>query len=138
MQHTPPPPIITSEVRVVDPAGAPRILLSAATGAPSIVLIGRDAKPTATVQLDEQDRPSVTLANPVQGPPSAAIEIDDNGAHVKFDRPGGASSYRFLNNAGVSGVVLIDRQGVRRVSVLVGADGKVTIEGLSEKATAAP
>ena len=48
---------------------------------------------------------------------------------MKFDRPGGASSYLFLNNAGTSGVVLIDGKGVRRASVLVGADGKVTVEG---------
>ncbi|MGN8000474.1 hypothetical protein ACTJKY_16070 [Sphingomonas sp. 22176] len=138
MQHTPPPPIVTSEVRIVDAAGAPRILMSAAKGTPSIVLTGRDAKPAVTVQLDEQGRPSVKLANPVAGGPTAAIEIDDKGAHVKFDREGGASSYLFLNNAGVSGMVLIDSQGVRRVSVLVAADGKVTIDGLNGKATTAP
>jgi len=138
MQHTPPPPVVTSEVRIVDTTGATRILMSAANGAPSIVLIGHDAKPAATVQLDEQDRPSVKLTNPVAGAPTAAIEIDDKGAHVKFDRAGGASSYLFLNNAGVSGVVLIDSQGVRRVSVLLTADGKVTFDGLDGKAAAAP
>jgi len=138
MQHTPPQPIITSEVRIVDMAGVPRIVMSAAKGAPSIVLTERDGKPAATMQLDEQDHPSVKLANPVAGAPTAAIEIDEKGAHVKFDRAGGASSYLFLNNAGISGVVLIDSHGTRRVSVLVAADGKVTIEGLNEKNTTVP
>ena len=133
MQHTPPTPVITSEVRIVDAEGAPRILLSAAGQGPSIVLVGRDAKPAATVALDKDDRPSVRLANPAPGAPVAAIELDDKGAHVKFDRPGGASSYLFLNNAGGSGVVLIDAKGVRRASVLVGADGKVTVQGLDGK-----
>lgn len=137
MQHTPPPPVITSEVRIVDPAGAPRIVLSATNGMPAIVLIGRDAKAAATVALDSNDRPSIKLANPEAGAPTAAIEIDDKGAHVKFDRPGGASSYLFLNNAGTSGVVLIDGKGVRRASVLVGADGKVTVEGLDGNGPAA-
>lgn len=136
MQHTPPPPVITSEVRVVDAAGTPRILLSAAGDGPAIVLIGRDTKPAATIALDSGDRPSVKLANPSVGAPVAAIEIDDKGAHVKFDRAGGGSSYLFLNNAGVSGVVLIDARGVRRASVLVGADGKVTVQGPDGKGMA--
>ncbi|OAN59895.1 hypothetical protein A7X12_01985 [Sphingomonas sp. TDK1] len=121
--------MITSEVRIVDPAGTPRIVLSAADGRPAIVLIGHDAKPAATVALDGNDRPSIKLANPEPGAPTAVIEIDDKGAHVKFDRAGGASSYLFLNNAGTSGVVLIDGAGFRRASVLLGADGKVTVEG---------
>lgn len=136
MQHTPPPPVITSEVRIVDPAGAPRIVLSAATGAPVILLIGGDDKPAATLALDGNGRPSIKLANPEPGAPTAALEIDDKGAHVKFDRAGGASSYLFLNNAGTSGVVLIDAKGVRRASFLVGADGRVTVDGLDGSAPA--
>lgn len=131
MQHAPLPPVITSEVRVVDAAGTPRILLSAAGDGPAIVLIGRNAKPAATIALDGGDRPSVKLANSSSGAPVAAIEIDEKGAHVKFDRAGGASSYLFLNNAGTSGVVLIDAKGVRRAAVTVGADGNVTVEGLA-------
>jgi hypothetical protein len=47
---------------------------------------------------------------------------------VKFDRPGGASSYLFLNNAGESGVVFVDANGVRRLNVLVGPDNDAKIE----------
>ncbi|SFK05726.1 hypothetical protein SAMN03159338_3160 [Sphingomonas sp. NFR04] len=136
MQHIPPPPVTTSEIRVVDAAGTPRILLSAAGDGPAIVLIGRDTKPAAAIALDSADRPSVKLANPSPGGPVAAIEIDDKGAHVKFDRAGGASSYLFLNNGGTSGVVLIDAKGVRQAAILVGADGKVTLEGVEGNAPA--
>jgi len=55
---------------------------------------------------------------------------------VKFDRAGGASSYLFLNDGGTSGVVLIDAKGVRQAAILVGADGKVTLEGVEGNAPA--
>ncbi|MGA7631087.1 MAG: hypothetical protein WCB11_09990 [Terriglobales bacterium] len=54
--------------------------------------------------------------------------MDDKGTHVKFDRPGGASSYLFLNNAGESGVVFVDANGVRRLNVLVELDNDAKIE----------
>jgi hypothetical protein len=44
------------------------------------------------------------------------------------DRPGGASSYLFLNNAGESGVVFVHANGVRRLNVLVGPDNDAKIE----------
>jgi hypothetical protein len=56
------------------------------------------------------------------------LEVDDKGTHVLFDRPGGASSYLFLNNAGASGVVLVDSNGMRRFDVLVGSDNNVKME----------
>jgi hypothetical protein len=46
---------------------------------------------------------------------------------VKFDRPGVASSYLFLNNAGESGLVFIAANGVRRLNVLVGPDNHAKI-----------
>jgi len=70
----------------------------------------------------------VTLANPDPALPTAALEIDGKGAHVRFDRPGGASSYPFLNNAGASGVVLIDAAGQRRLSTTLGPDGSSSIK----------
>lgn len=130
MQDAPPPPVITQEIRVVDQTGRPRIVMSAKAGPPSIMLLRDDAKAAATIKLDKDDRPSVTLGNPDAGAPGASLEIDGKGAHVKFDRPGGSSSYLFLNNSGGSGVVLIDPQGVRRASIIVSADGKVAVEGL--------
>jgi hypothetical protein len=122
-----PPPVITQELQIVDPQGQPRIVLSAKTGAPSLDLLRADGETSARVALDPAGRPSVKLSNPDPKGPMAAIEIDDKGAHVKFDRPGGASSYLFLNNAGVSGLVLVDPQGVRRLNVVLGADGDVSI-----------
>jgi hypothetical protein len=60
--------------------------------------------------------------------PSASLEVDDKGSHVKFDRSGGASSYLFLNNAGESGVVLLDLNGKRRLNLLVQADGEPVVQ----------
>ncbi|MDF0488513.1 hypothetical protein PX554_10260 [Sphingomonas sp. H39-1-10] len=128
MSDLSPPPMTTQELRIVDAQGHPRILMSAKDGVPTIVLVGLDGKPGATVALDAANRPSVTLTNPDPALPSAALAIDDKGAHVKFDRPGGASSYLFLNNQGVSGVVLIDAAGRRRLDATVAADGTPTIE----------
>lgn len=128
MPDMPPPPIVTQEIRIVDAEGHPRIVLSAKDGNATIMLVRRDGTTGATVRLDQADRPAVQLSNPDPAGPTAAFEVDDKGAHVKFDRPGGASSYLFLNNAGISGVVLIDADGKRRSSAIIAADGSLSIE----------
>jgi hypothetical protein len=56
--------------------------------------------------------------------PSAALEVDDKGVHVRFDRPAGGASYVFLNNEGASGVVLIDTNGVRRLEAVLAPNGE--------------
>lgn len=126
MQATP-PPVITQEVRIVDTTGHERLVLSATDGQPSIKMLRRDGAEALAVALDEAGRPSIKLSNPAQGGPTAAIEVDAKGAHVKFDREGGASSYLFLNNQGGSGVVLIDSQGHRRLNITLDSAGTVEI-----------
>ena len=123
-----PPPIVTQEIQIVDDQGHLRLLLSAKSGSPVIELLKVDGQSNVVVTLDAVGRPSIKLSNPDAGGPSAALEVDDKGAHVKFDRPGGASSYLFLNNAGGSGIVLLDAKGVRRLDALITADGTAKIE----------
>jgi hypothetical protein len=123
-----PPPITTEELRIVDAQGRPRLLLSAGSGAATIRLIGEDGSTGAEISLGSDGRPAVKLGNPDPGGPTASFEVDDKGAHVKFDRPGGASSYLFLNNAGASGVALIDNHGVRRLNAVLNADGDSRVE----------
>jgi hypothetical protein len=122
----------------VDAQGKPRILISAKDGTPTIVLLRADGETGASVALDVDGRPAVKLSNPVAGGPVAALEIDDKGAHVKFDRKGGASAYLFLNNLGGSGVVLIDPAGKRRLDAIVAPDGKTTIERVGDDGKALP
>lgn len=100
-----PSAVTTQELRIVDAAGVTRMVLSAANGLPSI-----------------------TLRNPDPSGPSAAFELDAKGGHLKLDRPGGASAYLFLNNAGASGVVLIDADGKTRASVVLSADGSLSLQ----------
>jgi hypothetical protein len=132
MDAPPAPAIVTRHISIVDAAGRPRILLSAEDGVPTIILLRDDGKPAMTARTDPAGRPAVTLANPLATGPTAALEIDDKGAHVKFDRPGGASAYLFLNNAGGSGTVLIDAAGKRRLDAQVTADGASKIERLGD------
>jgi hypothetical protein len=91
-------------------------------------LLQTNGAPSVEVLLDSTGHPAVKLANPDLKGPTAALAVDDKGTHVKFDRPGGASSYLFLNNAGESGVVFVDANGVRRLNVLVGPDNDAKIE----------
>ncbi len=128
---SPSTPVITQEVRIVDAQGHARIILSAKDGQPTIMLLRGDSVAGATVTLDSDDRPSIKLANPDPAAPVASVEIDDKGAHVKFDKPDGASSYLFLNNAGGSGVVLLDGTGDRRASVVLSPEGQLSIQGVS-------
>jgi hypothetical protein len=123
-----PAPMVTQEVQIVDEHGNVRILLSAKSEVPTIQLTDANKKANALISLDEAGRPSMTLINPDANGPRAIIEIDANGAHVKFDHPHGASSYMFLNNAGGSGVVFIDAKGVRRVDALVHPDGTLSVD----------
>ena len=130
-----PPQIITEEIQIVDNNGQPLIVLSGKTGKPAIRLLRRDGQQGLALSLDDADRPAIKLANTDATAPAASLEIDDKGAHVKFDRPGGASSYLFLNNAGGSGVVLIDAQGQRRVEILTAPDGTITVSRSGNKET---
>jgi hypothetical protein len=123
-----PPPVVTQEIQIVDNEGRPRLSLSAKQGSPVIELLHADGTAKILVTLDEAGRPSVRLGNPDAAGPTAVLEIDDKGAHVKFDRPGGGSSYLFLNNAGGSGVVLVDTKGARRLDALVAPDGTARID----------
>jgi hypothetical protein len=92
------------------------------------MMMRADGQTATEIALDEAGRPSVSLANPDSNGPTATLAVDDKGAHVRFDRPGGASSYVYLNNAGGSGVVLIDTRGVRRLQATVDADGITQVE----------
>jgi hypothetical protein len=122
-----PPPIVTSEVHIVDAAGQARLVLSAASGAPSVELLTPDGHASAHLGLDPTGRPRLTLTGPDPSQPGVSLEVDDKGAHVRFDRAAGGSSYLFLNNAGVSGLVLIDAKNVRRAEVVLGPDGAAQI-----------
>jgi hypothetical protein len=133
-----PPPVVTQEIQIVDDQGHLRLLLSAKSGSPVIELLKANGQSNVVVTLDAAGRPSIKLSNPDAGGPSAALEVDDKGAHVKFDRPGGASSYLFLNNAGGSGVVLLDAKGVRRLDALITADGTAKIERFGSDGKALP
>ncbi|WP_416067334.1 hypothetical protein ACK9YZ_31105 [Rhizobium sp. ZK1] len=119
--------IQAEELQIVDSEGKARIRLSAIGGTPSIELLKPDGAGAASLTLDGNGRPSLSLSNVAPDGPTAVLEIDDKGAHIKFDREGGASTYLFLNNAGGSGVVFYDAQGERRLSLIVGADGKIAI-----------
>jgi hypothetical protein len=126
--HASPSPVISDEIKIVDIQGHPRIIMSARSGNPVIQLLETNGAIGMEVLLDSTGRPAVKLANPDSKGPTAVLEVDDKGTHVLFDRPGGASSYLFLNNAGASGVVLVDSNGVRRFDVLVGSDNNVKME----------
>jgi hypothetical protein len=107
------PSVVTRRLEIVDDEGRPRLHMSAQSGVPVLRLLQSDGSTGADVTLFN-GYPSVRLCNPDPNGPTAVLELDDKGAHIKFDCPRGASSYLFLNNAGGSGVVLIDRNGVRR------------------------
>jgi hypothetical protein len=55
------------------------------------------------------------------------LEIDDKGTHLKLDHPGGASTYLFMNDAGVSGLVFEDQNGKRRYEILREVDADTTV-----------
>jgi hypothetical protein len=121
-------PIVTQEIRIVDEQGQTRLLLSAKGGNSKVQLLRSDGEIGSEISLDGGGFPAVKLANADPNGPMAVIEIDAKGAHVKLDGLGGASSYLFLNNAGGSGVVLLDTRGIRRLNAIIASDGAAKIE----------
>jgi hypothetical protein len=119
--------VVTPEIQVIDDEGNPRIVLSVKSGNPAIELRQANGSSSVSIALDTVGRPSLKLHSPAPGGLMASIEIDQKGAHIKFDRSGGGSSYLFLNNVGGSGMVLIDAHGVRRLEALAAADGPARI-----------
>jgi hypothetical protein len=113
------------QITLVDKTGRPTLRLSGLSAAPRVELLGQSGEVALTIALDGAGHPAIILNNP-DGGSTASLAVDPKGAHVKFDRPGGASSYLFVNDEGVSGVVLLDRTGQRRYEVLVNADGSIT------------
>ena len=133
-----PPPIVTQEIRIVDVQGHARILMSARSGAPTIIMLRDDGVVAAEMALDQAGRPSIKMANPDDAGPTVALAIDDKGAHVKLDRPGGASGYLFLNNAGASGIVMVDTKGIRRINATVAQDGTARVDRLDDRGVPLP
>ncbi len=123
-----PPPVVTQEIEIVDGQGHARLTLSAKSGVPLLKFLQPNGTASIEVMLDAGGLPSVKLENPAPKGPTATLEIDDKGAHLKLDRPGGASGYLFLNNAGGSGIVLLDAKGERRLDALVSPDGAAEVQ----------
>jgi hypothetical protein len=119
--------VVTRELKLVDSEGHVRILLTTDRDQPVVRMFRGDGKPAMVLALDGNGNPSVQLHNP-NGGASAILEIDDKGTHLKMDHPGGASIYLFLNDAGVSGLVLEDQNGKKRYEILkeVNTEASVT------------
>jgi hypothetical protein len=117
--------LTTTELTIVDAQGKPRLRLSAASKLPTLQMLKDNGDVALEISMDETNHPSIVLRNP-DGGSTASLAVDPKGAHVKFDRPGGASSYLFLNDEGVSGVVLLDTSGKRRYELLLDADSSVS------------
>ncbi|MEO8524188.1 MAG: hypothetical protein ABI460_05685 [Caldimonas sp.] len=133
-----PPQFVTEEMRIVDAEGRLRILLSARSGIPVFALMHSDGRTGVKLALSVDGHPSITLLNPDSTGPAASLEVDGKGAHVKFDGAGGASSYVFLNNAGGSGLVLIDAFGRRRLNATVDSKGITSVEAFAADGKPAP
>jgi hypothetical protein len=106
-------PLKTTDLTIVDAQGRPRLRLSATSKSPKLQMLAENGSVALQVLLDESNHPAITLLNP-DGGSTVSMAVDPKGAHVKLDRPGGASSYIFLNDEGGSGVVLVDKNGKRR------------------------
>ena len=112
----------------VDASGRICMMLSAEKSLPEVDLFGPDGKKRMTMTVDAAGYGAIHLINPNPSGPVASLEIDNKGTHVKFDRPGGASSYLFLNNSGGSGAVFLDPAGVRKLVLTVSPSGHPEIQ----------
>lgn len=126
------------ELNIVDEHGRVCMTLSASDQIPAVDLLDSSGEKRITMSVDKRGYGAVRLSNPNLSGPVVSVEIDDKGAHVKFDRPGGAASYLFLNNSGGSGVVLIDSKGLRRLDMMVDPSGETKFRRYDKSSSATP
>lgn len=131
-------PITTTGINIVDQSGQTRITLSAKNGSPLVLLLDASGAEKLSVSLDQAGFSSIKLKNPNMTGPVATFEIDGKGAHVKFDKTGGASSYLFLNNSGESGAVFLDARGARKLDLLVTPEGATEIHRFDRQPSSVP
>ena len=124
--------ISAQTLSIVDGNGRPRLVMSVEKGLPMLAILREDGNAAMTMGTDADGRPQISLANPNPSGPRAVFELDPKGAHLRFERPGGASAYMFLNDQGGSGVVLIDQAGARRFHATLAADGSVSTDGVAD------
>lgn len=125
-------PTQMQELQIVDAQGRPRLVLSAASGTPSITLLHSDGSPQAIVSLGETGLPCVELRNPNPAHPTARLEVDDKGTHIKMDHPSGATTYLFVNNGATCGLAMEDAQRKRRLEAMVPPTGEAFIRKLDD------
>lgn len=128
----------THELNIVDENGKICMTLSASDRVPAVELLDSSGQKRITLSVDKHGYGAVRLLNPNLSGPVASLEIDDKGAHVKFDRPGGASSYLFLNNSAGSGLVLLDSNGSRKLDLMVRSSGETEFRRYDESHSTTP
>ena len=128
----PNPPTQMQELQIVDTQGRPRLVLSAASGTPSITLLHSDGTPQAIVSLGETGLPCVELRNPNPAHPTARLEVDDKGTHIKMDHPSGSTTYLYVNNQANCGLAMEDTQRKRRLDAKVPAAGEPSFHLLDD------
>jgi hypothetical protein len=126
------------ELNIVDENGRICMTLSASDQVPTVELLDSSGQKRITMIVDKRGYGSVRLSNPDSSGPVASLEIDDKGAHVKFDRTGGASSYLFLNNSAGSGVVLLDSKGSRKLDLMVSPSGETEFRRYDQSSSTTP
>ena len=129
-------PTQMQELHIVDAQGRPRLVLSATSGTPSISLLHSDGSKQASVALDAAGLASIVLGNPNPAYPTAKLEVDAKGTHLKMDHPSGATCYAFVNNSATCGLVMEDTQRKRRIEALVPPEGEATIRRLDDMGNA--
>nr|WP_174506708.1 hypothetical protein [Acinetobacter sp. Marseille-Q1620] len=120
------------ELEIVDENDQPRIRLSVDNGRPAIQLLQENGAIAGHIEIDKSGYPNIQLLSTPDKTLSLRLEVDSKGMHLKFDHQNGASNYLFLNNAGTSGLVMIDSQSRRRFAATVTAQGEVNIDSGNE------
>ena len=116
------------ELEIVDEHDLPRIRLSVEQGVASIQLLNSQGNVATRIEMDELGFSKIQLTSAPEPLINVKLELDPKGSHIKFDHQNGASNYLFLNNQGVSGLVMLDAQQQRKFAVTVDEQGGVKVE----------
>lgn len=116
------------ELEIVDENDQVRIRLAVKANSPTIELLDQNGKVAGQIDVSVDGYPKLEFSSVADQLLNVKLELDPKGSHLKFDHQQGASSYLFLNNQGISGLVMVDVKQQRKFAATVNEQGELNFE----------
>ena len=112
--------------QLLDSNGKVRALLSPTNEGVGLIISNAEGKEQIKLSADDNGAASLKLYDNT-GEEKIELSVDDQGTHIHLAGAGKQETYLFLKKSGASGLVLTDKDGIRRMDVKIGPDAQPDI-----------